>query len=97
MNLLSLLNPYVLGGIGVALIISHGWAFNQGRHMERWMQVASIEASNKKVRAANKTETERHAAEEEKRTEAAIAAVPVLATQKCAATKDVAAALSRIK
>lgn len=93
-----LANPYALGGIAVALLLSHGWAFNQGRHFEQWQTAAAIEATNKLIRTVNARETELTAKEDELRDRALSDARPVLlAAGKCPASPDVAAALNRIR
>ncbi len=91
-------NLYVIGAIAVALVLSHGWALNQGRHLEQWAQARRIDATNRKIRDVNAREETLAAKEEEARNNAFNAAAPVLMKAgKCVATPDVAATLSRIK
>lgn len=91
-------NLYVIGAIVVALVLSHGWALNQGRHLEQWKQARRIEATNTKIRDVNAREETLAAQEEEARNAAFNAATPVLMKAgKCVATPDVAAALSQIR
>lgn len=91
-----LANPYVL--IGIALVISHGWAFNQGDQYRHRQHVAAIEATNRLIRKVNKRETELTAKEDELRDKALMKARPVLmAAGKCVATPDVAQVLNRIR
>lgn len=91
-----LANPYVL--IGIALMFSHGWAFNQGDQYRHRKHVAAIEATNKLIRTVNARETEVAAKEDELRNKALTDARPVLlAAGKCAASPDLASALNRIR
>ena len=91
-------NLYVIGAIAVALLLSHGWALNQGRHLEQWSQARRVEATNKKIRDVNDREEKLAAKEEEARNNAFIAAAPALMKAgECLATPEVAAALSEIR
>lgn len=91
-----LMNPYVL--IGIALVFSHGWAFNQGDQYRHRKHIAAIEATNKLIRTVNARETEVAAKEDDLRNKALSDAGPVLlAAGKCVASPELAAALSRIK
>ena len=91
-----LMNPYVL--IGLALVFSHGWAFNQGDQYRHRKHVAAIEATNKLIRTVNARETEVAAKEDDLRNKALTDARQVLlAAGKCVASPDVAAALNRIR
>ena len=91
-----LFQPYAL--IALALLISHGWAFNQGDQYRHRKHVAAIEATNKLIRTVNARETELTAKEDELRDRALTDARPVLlAAGKCPASPELAAALSRIR
>lgn len=91
-------NPYIAGAIVLALLLSHGWALNQGRHLEQWQQARRIEATNKKIREVVAREEALAAKEDEARNAAFNAAAPVLLKAgKCEATPEVAAALSAIR
>ena len=91
-----LFQPYAL--IALALLISHGWAFNQGDQYRHRKHVAAIEATNKLIRTVNARETELTAKEDELRDRALNDARPVLlAAGKCVASPELAAALSRIR
>ena len=91
-------NPYIAGAIVLALVLSHGWAVNQGRHLEQWSQARRIDATNKKIREVVARE-EAIAAKEAEQREAAFtnASAVLLRSGKCYATPDVAAALSSIR
>ena len=43
-------NPYIAGAAALALLLSHGWAFNQGKAFEKRREAARIEAVNKRIR-----------------------------------------------
>ena len=91
-----LFQPYAL--IALALLISHGWAFNQGDQYRHRKHVAAIEATNKLIRTVNARETELTAKEDELRDRALNDARPVLvAAGKCVASPELAAALLRIR
>ena len=91
-----LLNPYVL--IGFALLVSHGWAFNQGDQYRHRKHVAAIEATNILIRTVNARETELAVKEDDLRNKALSDARPILlAAGKCPATPDLANALNRIR
>lgn len=91
-------NLYVIGAVAVVLLFSHGWAINQGRHLEQWAQARRDAAVNKKIREVNARE-EAVAAKEAEQRDAAFssASAVLLRAGKCYATPEVADALSSIK
>jgi hypothetical protein len=91
-------NFYLAGAILVALLFSHGWAFNQGKNFEKRAEARRIEATNRKIREVLAREEATAAKEKELRDAAYSEASTVLLTSsKCFATPDIAAALSRIR
>ena len=91
-------NLYLAGAVVLALLLSHGWAFNQGRSFEQRAEARRIEATNKRVREVVAREEAVAAKETEQRDEAYTdASAVLLRSGKCYATPDVAAALSSIR
>ncbi len=91
-------NPYIAGAVLVAVLFSHGWAFNQGKAFQMRKEAARIEATNRRIREANARE-EAAAAKEKEARDAAFSDITsaLLRSGKCHVTPDVAEALSRIK
>lgn len=83
--------------IVIGLVVSHGFAYDQGRRHEQRLQVRAIEASNVRIRDANAKEEALTAKEEVLREKAFADAQPVLAKTKCAITPELAAALNKIR
>jgi hypothetical protein len=91
-------NLYVAGAVVAALLVSHGWAFNQGKSFEKRAEARRIEATNRKIRAVNAREEAVAAKEREDRDKALQEAAPVIAAApQCTASPELAAVLSRIK
>ena len=84
--------------IAMAFLVYSGFLIEQTHRIDKALYAAAVEQANKRVRAVNDAETAKRDEEEAKRTEAVIAAGPVLAkAQKCIVTRDVAAALNGIR
>ena len=91
-------NPYIAGAVLVAVLFSHGWAFNQGKAFEKRREASRIEAVNKRIREVNAREEATAAKERELRDDAYSEVSSVLLRSgKCFVTPDVADALSRIR
>lgn len=95
---MTLLNPYMAGGLIAGFLLYSVWMFQQGREFEQGRQAAAIAVVNGKIKVVVERETMVAMKEDALAAKAHAEATVVLAkSEPCLVTEEEAVALARIR